>query len=1685
MLEVAAASNNSKPERQQSKIIASAATWAQNGLLSAPVDDLMAQSALPPTSRKSAAEAVAAEKSPDMDAYKKTGADYLTPATVPVTMAGTKSAAPNEASQQRVDPYDRSRRVAPAGSGRGGGRGGSGGRGGGAGAVESKSTSECPDGDDAADSDSDSRSGGGGGSGSGSDSEEDWRAMRNRQKKSSDRKSGSVPSLAASVTRSSSSPATAKGAPSSAQQSRGPAAGGFWGAYGAPTQASAVTSSADREDAAAERVGDAEDPRYNAFVAEYAAAHNIQLADDEDSESEGSDSEKALPAVAIAPLSSERGLGQEVAVVELQGDATDSKSEPASSERIEPTPSSPVTSSEPALLPPMPPHPAPPAASLPAVSPPKAPLPLPLLVSVPLSAQLPPAPVQALSGSLGSAAAGRRPRGKTGSIMSAAGKAVRKPAEVANEEPSANATVGATVELSSSAAVLPISSEVADSAPPSASSAAIEPAPDVAVAQVDTTVWAAEETARIAALRAAAIHRAVSLDLLHAPVLSPLPCAYVSNKSSGTTVEFPAGSLPAKLTNHGVSVDRLVLVDVDLPRLQAVCGAGYSDHTWVSVVGWVLQALGDKYGLLALQHGLVQINSAAQFACRLVLETTSEKFSASELLESAKSTPLQSVFKSSSNSNEGATGEGGGEDHHALSVADAVNIRDSFAAPLMADLEFFSLPLSDKAHIPCFESAVSSESDDGGGTAAAATGMVTVRDVAVCALKSHVLGNQHFSAQAEGVSIATVLTELVSQAERAGLCLCGMRLVHLNALELFEYESFCSIPGYSRPVPPLNTAQTSGNTYNPHVLPVLCLAFHSSNIHAGSSGFSATSNKTGTTSMTNAAATALRAILGPDDPALAVKTDPRSLRAQFGSSKEHNLAYPIPHAADRLYKETSFWFGGRTSADSVSKKVALLAVSPPRRARIGVTLQISRSALNANSAARLSFLQATVLTTISESMGAVGHLRSLSSFTSSAMYRVAIKGSGAPAIRKLEEPRTEATSSVGGGGGGNGGDGDGVTAQYFVWEFASHVGDLFLEQCVANLSVRTGKSTSSGAVSDESWSLTAEWSVAQTKTETESASESDNTIACQQADALSGSKLLALDMLKRVSEDDCKSHEDVGLPDVVVLSIGDESTATYDAATEPVLPMLICVLSMLPRTCEATLLAVKCKQRGGSGLLALLRGYQILENIDYAISETQRIMSGGGSPTGRPSQQRAATAFTTAAVTNKGKGTEGGVVETENNALCYSVKPFKGKRALELIFTEFPLSSVLVDLALRDLHTYVPLPGLQRSGFSWLEQVSLNAAQCPAQGNIAAPAATGGGCGGSNALISAPAQYLQALFPPGVFTGMGAVLVPWLTDGASFTRNLARIVSRLEKEHFEILEMKAVSTVSEGLIRQLYAENLTEYALNVRGGSSFVAQSAVKCDHSCNAAVEALKDRSFFVILVRRRSALLQLKSVVGPVCSAELAEALYPRSLVILLASLTTSSSSSSGAFSAAKGGVIAAAAAIAVPLILPTLSCATALCALEELFPHFYASYEAQQTAVSLNLLSTSSSLSGAHCGQSTVDSANIEHLTEVTVGTGKVSGQVLRVPLADRINPSVTVTTAAVGGGGEIVLRSDLPKASGGGEMDALKKQVDIAGIVISHALLREVGLGVILESLHREGLMVSYLLVQFWIYIVTLL
>jgi hypothetical protein len=189
---------------------------------------------------------------------------------------------------------------------------------------------------------------------------------------------------------------------------------------------------------------------------------------------------------------------------------------------------------------------------------------------------------------------------------------------------------------------------------------------------------------------------------------------------------------------------------------------------------------------------------------------------------------------------------------------------------------------------------------------------------------------------------------------------------------------------------------------------------------------------------------------------------------------------------------------------------------------------------------------------------------------------------------------------------------------------------------------------------------------------------------------------------------------------------------------------------------------------------------------------------------------------------------------------------------------------------------------------------------------------------------------------------------------------------------------------------------------------------------------------------------MLRLKSVIGPIFDKQLLGSQYPRSLMHLLQSLHPSGRTT--------GGVSTPTAPV-IPFVLPTLTCRSTARAIEVLFPEYHADAELPLKTISLN--TTASSASSSSAVHESVAAAD-----EDTFGS-----QPLRAaPLVSRWVGASSSSSLSPPRGEEIGRRRK-PAAN----MTAVT-HVDIAGIVVTHALLQESSLGSILEALHREELTV---------------
>jgi nucleoside diphosphate kinase len=96
----------------------------------------------------------------------------------------------------------------------------------------------------------------------------------------------------------------------------------------------------------------------------------------------------------------------------------------------------------------------------------------------------------------------------------------------------------------------------------------------------------------------------------------------------------------------------------------------------------------------------------------------------------------------------------------------------------------------------------------------------------------------------------------------------------------------------------------------------------------------------------------LHEILGAETPELAKRTDPESVRALYGESKERNCAYTAK-VKQRVYKEICVWFGGRV--DPATPSITLLECPKVENAFLALSPQTNFKSLMRNVEKLLQF----------------------------------------------------------------------------------------------------------------------------------------------------------------------------------------------------------------------------------------------------------------------------------------------------------------------------------------------------------------------------------------------------------------------------------------------------------------------------------------------------------------------------------------------------------------------------------------------------------------------------------------------------------------------------------------------------------------------------------------------------------
>lgn len=960
----------------------------------------------------------------------------------------------------------------------------------------------------------------------------------------------------------------------------------------------------------------------------------------------------------------------------------------------------------------------------------------------------------------------------------------------------------------------------------------------------------------------------------------------------------------------------------------------------------------------------------------------------------------------------------------------------------------------------------------------------------------------------DGAAVST----LIQHAEAQGLRVAGVRLLHLTPRVLAEIKKTLNLE-----LPQALALASAG-----HLATVLVVAFIG--VHG------------------EPVADLLRSILGPEDPTLARKTDPQSIRALFGGqSREENVAFSLSYAKEKLWREVSYWFGPRLA----SQGYPVLLLPKTTTLELGLRVVQYHAVDGRDSGdARLSHMwlgddvarmQRVVMDTLVaavEAHGRVQHLQSLPlGDFASRMFRV--KPSW---VFKSEDAIGDLDTMH--------------AAQCLLLRLETTASMAYLvslwQRLAGELTTIVAQSQRAGATGVTAY-------VATSTASPGGSHAHDAVLVLPPVQPPQGSQYLAQQILTKLSVHDYRSHEDVGLSDTVVVTVPLHGGLATVATDQPVATATACrflplLYARLPPSSHVHLLGAVTATDGSHVALAL-RGYQLIETLDDVVRDMQTQFQQVLTPVATQLAQLATAAHATTHTT----AATAGAAMTASTA---TIAVLRGRRALERILQSFPLQSLYLQPAVEDLRRLVPNSHQFIPDDLFTTQASLE--QPP-------------GDQSSHAQAKAIAH---ALFPPGVFTSLGVLVLPVQplptpppsssSSGAAHhalhqqetnhmlmtMRYHVAALSRLQKDEFTVLAVQATDALSLAAYERLCRENFETYVEEYRArgltwddvlarlrwsllssappGDASVAASVaetvlppppppaapVRIERGATAADSIGPDDvltlsppkppaapakpptrrvlpapsttrlpAALIVLVARKSALLKLRHCVGPALDDSVASEKYPRSLTALYASLFPGRLlSASGDLDASSHNAASSATTVdRYPFVLTSLSCATADWLVKKYLPaHRDVFLALQQQQPPSSSQSTAFGDDADHDASWTrdlfqaaetlfgVDAAFQSRLATVASSTAATA----TAPAAAR----ASAPTRAV----SVLLKQEAfaapataAAASPVSLMDSVdSKTVDVAGVVVTAALIAHHGLDTIFDVLHREGLVVVH-------------
>jgi nucleoside diphosphate kinase len=291
----------------------------------------------------------------------------------------------------------------------------------------------------------------------------------------------------------------------------------------------------------------------------------------------------------------------------------------------------------------------------------------------------------------------------------------------------------------------------------------------------------------------------------------------------------------------------------------------------------------------------------------------------------------------------------------------------------------------------------------------------------------------------------------------------------------------------------------------------------------------------------------------------------------------------------------------------------------------------------------------------------------------------------------------------------------------------------------------------------------------------------------------------------------------------------------------------------------------------GEKIYLCLRGLHLHENIQHAVSSAVESMNNSPRQSAESGVAMGAAASSRASQLSPNE-----------------IKILKGKRALEILCREF-LSN---EESSQKFLSYFSEHSLRRYVPDWVISPAVAATSLPP--SVAFSSSTG------NPLLQEHATVVRSLFPPGNFQAISVILIPFPRHDNATGGIFFRIFKKLEKEN---LQIKSVTSLlfTLGMARycaqEIYEDEYSYDLLHPSSSPSFPSSSLHTPEEEEKEILRnflGLVDQPVLAVIVSGNSALLRLRSIIGPVDPTRALEH-YPSSVIGNLASFSTLSAADS----------------------------------------------------------------------------------------------------------------------------------------------------------------------------------------------